>query len=701
MKRFFLLVLFFANAFCFSQTTKFLDLKINSPFNEIKSEKIFSVEWDENWFGEKSSFEYNHRLARAACFFANSAYSVLDEKSNGNDISYNFKKLGVSENAVEIHYNIDYSNSIWGNDQCAFSFGSKTISTSAGQRTLIFIIIRGTPLNANEWLSNLNIDDSNQTEKLVHKGFALASHLVHSALLTYIIRQKIDTKNVCLLITGHSRGGAISNLLAAQLLDDELFDPKNIYAYTFAAPNTTTSEESSSEKYGYIWNIVNAEDVVPTVPLNRGNWHFTKYGKILTLANYCNTDQNVFENDYLPKINDVFNNFNGRDYVPFKAGPFIPVIITSFLNRTVSDVEKFYNGGFSLYDTSSFLFNKIFPQKSPEEPEPATKTKKDKKEKRSFKEFLIEYLDEKTEGFVRNVPLAFNDMHTCDTYYSFMAALDEKDAFKNLGYSIVILKGFQETSVFTNDKKPLCKIIDGKLHLLQTKHPLMAVSSFGERTYIGMPANMEFDFFVSNESLFSTPTKINIENFDVAGIYIGETPVEKIYTRLGKALTFKAGKETLWRKSFDTKNVFVVGSAQRRELIKTAKLHPSRQFFFGQELFTGTIFENFDFGYGLRTGIPLIYGTFLFSRNLGQIDKDWNFFFGAGTRISIYKSLMLDIEFLPKFTVGIDQFNFSTMLRPAASLKIFGNTRLALGATIEYSPKSSDVTPGIFMGLRQ
>ena len=75
-----------------------------------------------------------------------------------------------------------------------------------------------------------------------------------------------------LWITGHSRGGALANVLAAKRIDAGY----NVYAYTFAAAATTTSSTAAATKYNSIFNIINTDDLVPQLPMS--DWNFKRYG---------------------------------------------------------------------------------------------------------------------------------------------------------------------------------------------------------------------------------------------------------------------------------------------------------------------------------------------------------------------------------------------------------------------------------------
>ena len=98
-----------------------------------------------------------------------------------------------------------------------------------------------------------------------------------------------NISNPIFLVTGHSLGAAVANLVAGHLnsCKDTNHCPgsrteKDIYAYTFATPKTVKNKQGN--EYQNIFNILNNNDVVPLVPTNilALNWAdngWTRHGR--------------------------------------------------------------------------------------------------------------------------------------------------------------------------------------------------------------------------------------------------------------------------------------------------------------------------------------------------------------------------------------------------------------------------------------
>ncbi|MBR2714986.1 MAG: hypothetical protein IKB73_02120, partial [Ruminococcus sp.] len=182
--------------------------------------------------------KFSQELARTCIVLSSSAY----EHDKALD---NLNSMGFEHNA-KFNYSDDYDQD---------GVGLLISSQKIGKYTLVAVALRGT--FQKEWYSNFDIGHDVSTTK-VHSGFNKACEFSLNNLERYFHNYGIDRDHCKFLITGHSRGAAVANLLAKSLID--IHGSDNVYAYTFATPNTTTNEDYSSSRYKGIFNFVNPED---------------------------------------------------------------------------------------------------------------------------------------------------------------------------------------------------------------------------------------------------------------------------------------------------------------------------------------------------------------------------------------------------------------------------------------------------------
>lgn len=104
-----------------------------------KGDASVTLDWNEAAFGAEPSTTYSHSLSRAACYLSDAAYADVLAAPNDSALFTAYQTLGIPRSNIEAHYNIDYTDAMWGNDQCAFSFASKEIGSALGRRTLVFL----------------------------------------------------------------------------------------------------------------------------------------------------------------------------------------------------------------------------------------------------------------------------------------------------------------------------------------------------------------------------------------------------------------------------------------------------------------------------------------------------------------------------------------------------------------------------------
>lgn len=253
-----------------------------------------ALTFDDKWFSGNSR-TYNHELATACAvlsavvnsesqFYGSVAGAApYAEKVLG---ALGFENVQTDSYALRSHV-LDQIGALFAgcHDVAAYALASKTLpgENGAPDRTLIFVGVRGS--YGIEWLSNFKLVGDEKTAS-DHRGFKMAETEIMEALQRYVDQIGADPARTEVLVTGHSRGGAIANLLAADLDDRSgtsasIASADNVYAYTFASPSSTRSALSDDALYDNVFNVVNSSDVVPTLP--SFSWGFGHYGKRVVL----------------------------------------------------------------------------------------------------------------------------------------------------------------------------------------------------------------------------------------------------------------------------------------------------------------------------------------------------------------------------------------------------------------------------------
>ena len=196
-----------------------------------------SFDWSFDLFNRSASSP-KKELAIASLVLAADAYEW-------DLLSSAFTSFGF-ENAEP--YNYDGYEDI---NRVAFGIASKTLDVGGSETNIIVIACRGSN-NLQDWASNFVQQG---------QGFRFAANNVRDKLDDYISDKRIDLRlPTKVLITGHSRGAAVANILGTIVpLKNE-----NIYVYTFASPNTTT--ESSRFNIDHISNVAVFGDPVTGQP---------------------------------------------------------------------------------------------------------------------------------------------------------------------------------------------------------------------------------------------------------------------------------------------------------------------------------------------------------------------------------------------------------------------------------------------------
>lgn len=176
---------------------------------------------------------------------------------------------GYDRNSFDEH-NFDSTTE----DGATYAFAHKKVVYNSEERDLVAVVIRGT--NAIQWKGNMNVTGSSYIANCSnHYSFEAGAADIWQSLSRYI--EKNDYDNSMVLIAGHSRGGALGNLLAYNLTIGDAeeigVDSSAVFAYLFAVPNTTLSPNNYLSN---IYNICFEDDFVPNMPFNE--WGYYKHG---------------------------------------------------------------------------------------------------------------------------------------------------------------------------------------------------------------------------------------------------------------------------------------------------------------------------------------------------------------------------------------------------------------------------------------
>ncbi len=596
--------------------------------------KTLDLKWDTGWFS-RSPTNYNHDLARLCCFLADASYS-LDSNKIPSDIMRVYRELGAREDSIRYHYELDYGDEL-GNDQCAYSMATIPLPDAS---PLVILTVRGTPAGNNEWLSNLNIANSkdeeiaNEDGVRYHEGFFKAEKAILSALLSYVREEGLPPKKIRLLIAGHSRGAAVANLIGMHVVEQNLFDPAHCYVYTIACPNVATVDESYARdpRFAFIWNIVNAEDIVPSIPFNRvGKWNYRKFGNIKVLSNSWSAGREKFRTDLYPKMNRTYRYLTGRSYQPSGTGPFIQIQIARLLAMLNPDVDSFYKGAFSLHRHMAKVVPSMFPTK--EEKEAAAKKPK-------LMDKVMGKVDEGSGGFVTKVFEVVNNLHQSESYLSFLMDLDENECFNSSPSVQLVIRGLPEAAVLDSRGNELTRIKEGQTNLLEL-HDSMSACRLGMNILaLGFPTDEDFDVILSDTAIFPSPVTITSERYSADGVMISKEE-EQIYACRSGVYRIRAGKILLSPWGLDAQEI--KGAERKDAMKKTGSWKGLKK----RLSFEADLDSDLNLGLGLSFGTQILYGLGLYRLPLQkEIFGTWEIAGGLGHKEKLWNSVYLNGEIL-------------------------------------------------------
>ena len=309
---------------------------IDSDYGDDREFVFDGNEKIEDLVASTSSDTYNPRLAYCLSCLARSAYTQDLVKDN-------YRRLGFDINSEELFDQPYYE------EDSIFAASTIGIKTLKDKSTFVLITVKGTQ-DFFELLTDFNIQ-LNDTELSstvgIHTGFYTSETMLYSKLLE-LFDDTIPTENVTYVITGHSLGGAVGNLLSRKLSKMGV-SREDVYNYNYACPligagPSDTSTWNNKGIHNNIFNICNINDPIPSVPnmvlynyferiayLANGWTNFKRFGISYWFNGLSdiNTHDMVNYLDYLTKLRDE-SYFVDADYKVNAISGRCPVDMTVY-----------------------------------------------------------------------------------------------------------------------------------------------------------------------------------------------------------------------------------------------------------------------------------------------------------------------------------------------------------------------------------
>lgn len=249
-------------AFYNRELYSFMISPATSEPKENTNKSVILSDADGNKYDLPLNLDSYAQNAYAMNYYTDLSYTLsilADSAYKANIATENYKALGFEEERIlSMNYSGDY---LFRN--AAYTIAKKQLPNSDD---LILITIKGSS-NTSDWITDFDIVTQELYGNGKHKGFSKTCEKVYDSLVTYL-GGSLQKEHTIYMVTGHSMGAGVANLLEKKLVDKGV--PKNcVYGYNFACPDTGMdypTNWNSKGKYDNIFNIAVLGDIVPLVP---------------------------------------------------------------------------------------------------------------------------------------------------------------------------------------------------------------------------------------------------------------------------------------------------------------------------------------------------------------------------------------------------------------------------------------------------
>lgn len=340
-----------------------------------------TISYIEHFFGPSYGFTYSNEM-----FLKNSEELSTDMAKmsvtlsacayNTENIEYVLDNMGF-EIKNQTYYNYDRIATLEDNDFVAFCIASKIISYNGKDYKVYVVPVRGTPETA-EWFSDFKLSENNDSNKNNgnHYGFHTAANEVISEILYKISTDEVDEEHTVVLVTGHSRGAAVANIVAGHLCSSKYskyIKKEHIFGYTYACPSVSKYADNTLTN---IYNFNNPGDAVPILPLQGEGWNYKRYGQTVELdithfGNVSKRFEEVKGEKFLSRDNSDFYKKILSDLIVNESDfysadnkvllTFLPYMLGGKNSTSLEELLNYYfkeEGGEALLELASFCNDK-------------------------------------------------------------------------------------------------------------------------------------------------------------------------------------------------------------------------------------------------------------------------------------------------------------------------------------------------------
>ena len=258
-------------------------IKDSFIYNSVTGDQMSAYFYYSDGYFVDSAKYYNEHLVTMSSCVAIAAVTAdytgeYTEGKGSENIVDLFRAAGFTN--IDVHYP---KPTFFGIDSevlstIGFVIASKDITINGETQTLIAVAVRGGAYAA-EWASNVVIGEGVGEAR----AFNDAANQVEKGIYAYIERYGLNASDSKYWISGFSRGGATTNLVAKRLTDK--YGEDDVYAFCFEAPKGGVfSELKDGLTYANIHCLINATDIVPFVATTEMG--FIRYGVEHSLPTY-------------------------------------------------------------------------------------------------------------------------------------------------------------------------------------------------------------------------------------------------------------------------------------------------------------------------------------------------------------------------------------------------------------------------------